>query len=131
MRKHLVLLLVMLLLQAVSISQFAQSKPKAGDKISGIISDDVAPMWKVKVEEKDSSGKTVRKRKTNKKGKFSFRLVNPEDRIQVTYEMYDTVNLPIDKTYFDIKIKIQDGVLYPPQYIDCPYSGFEAMGRTQ
>ena len=44
--------------------------------------------------------------------------------------MYDTVNLPIDKTYFDIKIKIQDEVLYPSQYIDGPYSGFEGMGRV-
>lgn len=130
MKKQLLLFSAVLLIQASVVSMFAQSKPKAGDKISGIVSDDVAPMWKVKVAEKDSSGKTVRKKVTNKNGEFSFRLVNPEDRIQVTYEMYDTVNLPIDKTYFDIKIKIQDEVLYPSQYIDGPYSGFEGMGRV-
>ena len=130
MKKQLLLFSAVLLIQASVVSMFAQSKPKAGDKISGIVSDDVAPMWKVKVAEKDSSGKTVRKKVTNKNGEFSFRLVNPEDRIQVTYEMYDTVNLPIDKTYFDIKIKIQDEVLCPSQYIDGPYSGFEGMGRV-
>lgn len=121
MKKQLVLISVMLLLQAVGISVFAQDKIKSGDKISGIVSDSVGPMWKVKVVEKNTKGKTVKRCVTDKNGKFSFRLVNPDDRIQVTYEMYDTVNLPIDKTYFDIKIKIRDEVLNPIY----PYFGYE------
>ena len=128
MRKTILLLSAMLLIQAADVSMFAQSKPKAGDKISGIVSDSIGPMWKVKVVEKDAMNKTVRKCVTNKNGEFSFRLVNPDDRIQVTYELYDTVNLPIDTTRFDIKIKIQDELL-TPIYIDGPYSGFEGVGR--
>ena len=42
MKKHLVLLAV--LLQAASVSLVAQSKPKAGDIISGIVSDNDGPM---------------------------------------------------------------------------------------
>jgi hypothetical protein len=98
--------------------------------ISGRITDDKGPLMYANVCERDSLNRIVAHSVTDIEGKFSFRLVNPEDRIQVTYEMYDTVNLPIDKTYFDIKIKIQDEVLYPSQYIDGPYSGFEGMGRV-
>lgn len=47
MKKHLVLLSVMLLIQASVISVFAQQKLKAGDLISGVVTDSVSPLMAV------------------------------------------------------------------------------------
>ena len=44
MKRHLVLLVAMLLMQAAAVSVFAQDKPKAGDIISGFVDDDYGPL---------------------------------------------------------------------------------------
>jgi hypothetical protein len=49
---------------------------------------------------------------TDMDGYFYFRLVNPDDRIRVSYVGYETVNIPIDTTFFEIKMKEQDDL--PP-----------------
>ena len=106
MKKHIVVLVV--LLQAVSVSLLAQSKPKAGDIISGIVSDSDGPMMMVNVVERDSANRIVAHSLTDMEGNFSFRLVNPDHKIEVSYVGYETVSVPIDTTYFEIKMKEQD-----------------------
>lgn len=54
MKKHLVLLSAVLLMQATVVSVFAQQKPKAGDIISGIVTDSVSPLMGVYITELDS-----------------------------------------------------------------------------
>ena len=54
MKKHLVLLSAVLLMQAAVVSVFAQQKPKAGDLISGIVTDSVSPLMGVYITELDS-----------------------------------------------------------------------------
>ena len=108
MRKTLYILLL-LLMQTSFIMVFAQGKPQAGDTISGIISDKYGPMMMVNVTERDSSDSVVAHSLTDFGGYFSFRMVNPENRISIKYVGYETVDIPIDTTYFEIKMKEWDG----------------------
>ena len=116
-------LLVVLLLAAVSV--FAQSEPKAGDTISGVVRDSIGPMFWVNVVELDSSDSVVAHTVTDFGGNFFFRLVNPDDRIQITFVGYETVDIPIDTTFFEIKMKEQDDL--PPIEI-IPDRRQEAIG---
>ena len=105
---RLISLTVLLFFQAASTIVFAQDKPKAGDTISGIIREEGGPMMMVNVTERDSSDRIVAHTITDLAGNFSFRLVNPDDRMQITYVGYETVNIPIDKTFFEIKMKEEE-----------------------
>lgn len=106
------LVLLTFLLQVAAVSLFAQSKPHAGDTISGIVCDSLGPMMMVNVTERDSSDLVVAHSVTDFWGYFSFCLVNPDDRIRVSYVGYETVNIPIDTTFIEIKMKEQDDL--PP-----------------
>lgn len=78
---------------------FAQ---RAGDIISGVVSDSEGPLMMVNVTERDASNRIVASAVTDIEGQFSFRLVSPNNRIEVSYVGCETVNIPITKTYFDI-----------------------------
>lgn len=113
MKKQLFLFSVMLLVQTVTVSVSAQNKPKAGDIISGIVSDKEGPMMMVNVVELDSSYRIVAHDITDMDGYFHFRLVNPDNRIQIPYVGYETVLIPIDTTFFEIKMKESDDLPNP------------------
>ena len=81
---------------------FAQ---KAGDVISGVINDSEGPMMMVNVIEVDASDRIIAHAITDVNGEFSFRLGNPNDKLKVSYVGYETVILPLNKTYFDIMLK--------------------------
>ena len=84
---------------------FAQ---KAGDIISGVVEDNDGPMMMVNVTERDAADRIVAHAITDIEGNFSFKLVNPKDRIQISYVGYETVDIPINKLYFEIKMKDQN-----------------------
>ena len=107
--KRILFILSVLLMQTSFIMVFAQGKPQAGDTISGIIRDEDGPMIWVNVTELDSSDCVVAHTVTDLGGNFSFRLVNPENRISIKYVGYETVDIPIDTTFFEIKMKEWDG----------------------
>ena len=107
--KKTLFLLPVLLMQTSFIMVFAQSKPKAGDIISGIVSDNEGPMMMVNVAERDSNNRIMAHCLTDIGGNFSFRLVNPDHRIEFSYVGYENVSVPIDTTYFEIKMKEWDG----------------------
>ena len=81
------------------------SAQKAGDVISGVVSDKEGPMALVNVTQRDSLDRIVAKSITDREGKFTFPLLNPGNTIKVTYLGYEPVNLPINKLYFEIKMK--------------------------
>ena len=85
---------------------------KAGDIISGVVEDNDGPLMMVNVTERDAADRIVNYDITDVEGNFSFQLKNPKDRIQVSYVGYETVDLPIDKTYFEIKMHDQSDL--PP-----------------
>ena len=92
----LISLTVLLLFQAAVTTVFAQDKPKAGSVISGIVSDSTGPMMMVNVVERDSNDRIVAHSITDIEGVFSFRLVDPDHKIQVSYPGYKTDTIPID-----------------------------------
>ena len=112
MKKHLLLLSVVLLIQTVVVSVFAQQKPRAGDLISGIVTDSVSPLMAVYITEQDSADRVVAYAYTDLKGEFSFRLVNPKDRIQFSLYRKERIILPIDKAFFEIRM--EDDKNLPP-----------------
>ena len=95
-----------LLLSQVALNTInAQSKPKAGSVISGIVSDSTGPMMMVNVVERDPNNRIVAHSITDIEGNFSFRLVDPDHMIQVSYPGYKTDTIPIDTTFFNIRMK--------------------------
>ena len=123
----LISLMVLLFIQAAATTVFAQDKPKAGDTISGIIREESGPMMMVNVTERDSLDRIVAHSVTDFGGYFSFRLVNPGDRIQITYVGYETVDISIDTTFFEIKMKEQDDL---PQVYILTDPGYEKTGTS-
>ena len=113
--KKLFLFLSALLLQAAAISVFAQNKPQAGDMISGVVFEDAGPMIMVNVTERDSADNIVAHTITDMEGKFSFKLVNPKDRLKISYVGYTSIDIPIDKQFFEIRMEIPmiETTVYP------------------
>ncbi len=122
---RLIVFMVLLFIQAAATTVFAQDKPKAGDTISGIIRDSIGPMIWVNVLELDSSDSVVAHTVTDFGGHFSFRLVNPDDRMQIPFVGYETVVIPIDTTFFEIKMKEWDELPQVEMNTDSgyPYKG--------
>lgn len=79
---------------------------KAGDVIRGVVSDDEGPMIQAIVVEKNRAGAIVAATTTDLEGQFSLKLQNSSDRIVFTYVGYQTVELPIDTLYFDVRMKV-------------------------
>ena len=73
--------------------------------ISGVVSDKEGPMMLVNVTQRDSLDRIVARSITDREGKFTFPLLNPGNTIKVTYLGYEPVALPINKLYFEIKMK--------------------------
>ena len=126
MKKRLVLLVF--LLQVAAVSLFAQSKPHAGDTISGIVITDRGGLTMVTVTERDASDRIVAHAVTDFEGKFSFKLVDPNDRIVINHVDYETVDVPVDKTYFRIKMKMK--VTHYPDSTAFPIPLREAAGAV-
>lgn len=81
------------------------SAQKAGDVISGVISDSQGPLMMVNVIEVDDVNRINASAITDINGEFSFRLVDPKDKIRVSFVGYTTVELPFTKTYFEIELQ--------------------------
>ena len=105
--KKLLILFSALLLQAVAVSVFAQ---RVGDTISGVVTNNEGPMKIVLVAERNAADSIVAFGITDKDGKFSFCLVNPMDRLYIPYKGYETVDVPIDKRFFELKMK-ENGIM--------------------
>jgi hypothetical protein len=43
-------------------------------------------------------------------GNFAFRLVNPGNKIDVTHIGHERVDLPIDRTHYEIKMKESESI---------------------
>ena len=108
------------LLWVVTIaSAFAQDKPKTGDVIYGRIVDSNGPVVGATVTERNGCDRIMAQALTDINGEFVFRTVNPDNRLIVTNRDYETIDLPINKTCFDLNMKKQ-APLPPIQLIDSP-----------
>ena len=87
-----------------------QDSIKAGDIISGTVTDSEGPMMMVNITERDSKNRIVAHSVTDLEGKFALRLVNPADKLEITYVGYQTVDTVINSTYYEIRMKENDGI---------------------
>ena len=77
---------------------------KAGDIISGTVTDNMGPVMMANVVEIDASNRIVASAVTDMNGNFSFKLKNPKDKLRISFVGYKTVTLPINKTKFSVKM---------------------------
>lgn len=126
MKKHLVLLSVMMLIQAAAVSVSAKDRLQAGDTITGVVRDynDGEPLFAVYVTEIDSSSAVRAWASTYLDGKFSFVLVNPGDSIKFSYYHKEKLVLPIDRKNFEIRLEDEKSL---PQL---DFEDFEELGNT-
>jgi len=78
---------------------------KAGDIISGVVTDAFGPVMMANVVELDASNRIVASAVTDMNGNFSFKLKNPKDKMRITYVGYKTVTLPFNKTKFSVRME--------------------------
>ena len=84
-----------------------KAQVKAGDVISGTVSDDIEGLMMVNVVEKDANNRIVAHGTTDMNGHFSFRINNPKNKLTISYVGYETQVVPIDRKVFNIKLKEQ------------------------
>lgn len=90
--------------QSVVVSA-VQDSVKAGDMIRGVVSDSTGPMMMVNVVERDAHDRIVAHGVTDIDGNFALRVVDPKDRLQITYVGFETVDTAIVGNYYDIRMK--------------------------
>ena len=77
---------------------------KAGDIISGTVSDAYGPVMQANVIEIDAANRIVSAASTDLNGNFSFKLKNPKNKLKISYVGCKTQILPFTKTHFTIKL---------------------------
>ena len=83
----------------------AQNAVKAGDKISGTVSDDMGPLFGATVCEINFQGRIVESAITDNNGHFIMKVQNPDDSLRFSYVGMKTTKLAIDKTEYKIKLQ--------------------------
>lgn len=78
---------------------------KAGDRISGALSDEAGPLFGATVREMDANGRITESTITDQNGVFFLKVKNPEDRIRFSYVGMKTITMPINKKVYNIKMK--------------------------
>ena len=108
MRKVLSISILSILLSFVSAvnSVFAQDMPEAGDWISGVVSDSLGPLAKVRVMEQDSAGNIIKTVPTSSEGLFSLLLINPNDNLRFSFDGYYDVTVPVDRFRYEITLQL-------------------------
>ena len=94
--------LIIISCQLSIVNSFAQ---KAGDIISGQVTDAFGPVMMANVVEIDAANRIVASAVTDMSGNFSFKLKNPKDKLRITYVGYKTVVLPFNKTKFSVRLQ--------------------------
>lgn len=108
-----------------SFASVSGTKPKAGYVITGVVQDAEGPMMMVNVTERDDMDRIVAHAVTDIEGQFAFKLVNPDDQLEVTYVGYERVRTGITGTEFTITLVEQEDL---PQVDFTSDPGFETKG---
>ena len=108
-----------LLLFAATASLFAQDNLKKGNLIYGTVTENGKPVSGVCVVEVNANDRIMAQDTTDINGQYSFRLVNPQNRLRATRVGYETVDMAIKKKDIEINIKKQ-APLPPIEIIDGP-----------
>ena len=98
-------------LKPLPADQKTEKPPKAGDKISGNVYDDVGPLMGATVCEINAQGRIVESAITDINGHFVMKVKNPEDQLRFSYVGMKTIKLAIDKKEYMI---IMESSVIPP-----------------
>ena len=88
-----------------------QPAPKAGDIISGTVTDEKGPMAMASVNEVDFEDRIYASALTDKDGKFSFKLAGEGHFLKIAYVGYEEVKEPIHASNMDIKLINSENVI--------------------
>lgn len=99
--------IALLMLAATLSTAFAQETVRPGKLIYGTVSDSNGPLAGIIVTERNSCDRIMAQTTTDVNGNFSFRLVNPNNRIQISKAGYETIDIPINKPYLELNMKEQ------------------------
>lgn len=109
----------LLLFSVVSFTAvFAQDKLSKGALIYGRVMGIDGPLAGIHVTEENAWLRIMAEGVTDENGEFSFRLTNPENRIVISSVGYETIDLGIDKQYYEISMK-KSGVDEYPMSCTC------------
>ena len=78
---------------------------KAGDKISGTVSDEDGPLFGATVCEIDANGRIVESTNTDMNGAFKMKVRNPQDHIRFSYVGMRTITVPIYAKKYEIEME--------------------------
>ncbi len=100
MRKHIFNCLLLVLALTPSMLK-AQA---VGTIVSGMVYDEFGPMVMVNVKEVDASNRIVAHNITDVNGNFSFKVINPKDKILISCVGYKTQSISFNGTVYKIKM---------------------------
>ena len=84
---------------------FSVSAQTAGTMIHGVVQDDIDPLMACNVVEIDAANRIVAHAVTDINGNFAFRIVDPKNRLKISYIGYATQIIPIKGTTYKITMK--------------------------
>ena len=101
---------------------------KAGDIIKGMVVDvsDNAPLMRVNIYEMDSRDRIRAASITDMNGEVSFKLVDPDDRLSVSFDGYFTEEQEIKSVNF-VRLEKQDYYPYNELVLEIKTNGMEAQ----
>ena len=76
-----------------------------GTMIQGVVQDDIDPLMACNVVEIDKANRIVAHAVTDINGNFAFRIVDPKNRLKISYVGYETQIIPIKGTTYKITLK--------------------------
>jgi len=82
-----------------------KKRVKAGKKISGIVKDDFDPVFGAIVCEVNENGQVVASTITDVNGNFTLKVVDPQDKLRISYIGLRTVMLDIDRKAYNVMMK--------------------------
>jgi TonB-linked SusC/RagA family outer membrane protein len=96
--------IVLLAMSILSMTSGLQAQT-AGSMISGTVYDRQGPLAGANVVEIDEANRNIAHTVTDVNGNFSFRLVNPKNRLKITFVGSKTQIIPIKSTTFKIRME--------------------------
>ena len=82
-----------------------KKRVKAGKKISGVVSDEFDPVFGAIVCEVNENGQVVASTITDVNGNFTLKVVDPQDKLRISYIGLRTVMLDIDRKAYNVMMK--------------------------
>lgn len=96
-----------------TVQEEPDNKPvKRGDKITGIVKDYIGPLMFANIVEIDENGRIVARTTSDENGSFTLKVVNPKDKIRISYVGKKTQTFEI--TSKKIEVTMEEAMKFNP-----------------